>query len=329
VRNTGRRVPTSGGDQAALPPRAVATEPTAVPSTPATPKQARSSHGRVNGIATHSSARALEGEQRHGGALDKLAKDPMHGLSSHDGPATVGATPQAGRMSRGQVGRERTDDAMHRTGGSSSWQHPSLGHVPSQAEIANGLQQNSESFQNLHHSTHGRSASQVVNTISTIDSMLVAGQQNVQAGVVKESEVAGTEELAHANAIAHLEVPNMGDSRRHAEVRVFDINTDGPPKGIPVDWEEGLLEGRKRPANLARPSDAGSPALVAASPPAAVPTPAARHTVAAGLVQEGERDKSKNAARLQAAQLAAEQSVEQAKKRAARAKMVSRMSLIV
>jgi hypothetical protein len=214
---------------------------------------------------------------------------------------------------------------MHRTGGSSSWQAPSLGRVVSQPEVTtNGLQRESESFQHLHHSTHGRSTSQVVNTVSTIDSMLAAGQ-HTQPGHMKDSDVAGTEELAHA--IAHLEVPNMGDGRRHAEVRVFDINTDGPPKGIPVDWEEGLLEGRKRPPHLARPSDASSPANVTPSPSADVPSPA-RHSSAPSPAHDGERDKSKVNTRLHAAQLAAEQSVEQAKKRAARAKMVSRASLL-
>ena len=348
VRNTGKRVPAAAsGDQAALPPRAVATEPGATAS-PATPKGRSPAQLRANGAALLSSpARAADGDQRHGGALDKLAKDAAPGGAMASGGADSGGVAAGGAAARGlpragSARGERSDEALHRTGGSATWQAPSLGRIPSQADSASGLPRESESFQNLHHSTHGRSgASQAVNTASTIDSMLAAGAQPTAqlAGAPQGSmkELDGAEELAHAQAIASLGLPHVGDGapRRHAEVRVFDINTDGPPRGIPQDWEEGLLEGRKRPPHLARPATAAAAPAAAAQPAVA---PSAR-TSAAAAVAEGrsgagegadrEAGSTKASVRLQAAQHAAEQSVEQAKKRAARAKLVSRKPLAV
>lgn len=167
----------------------------------------------------------------------------------------------------------------------------------------------------MHHSTGATSAhakssnSQQVNTSSTIDSMLAAGQQQAQAPAKQPSasSSAADVEKAHAAALANLGLPYVleGGPRKYPEVRVFDINTAGPPKGIPREWEEGLLEGRKRPP--------GTPSSHTAVGPQRVQDNTSRdHSKGDQAGGEARTDDVR-----MAAQSAAEASVEQAKRRAA------------
>lgn len=169
----------------------------------------------------------------------------------------------------------------------------------------------------LHQSTGATSAhakssnSQQVNTSSTIDSMLAAGQQQQAAAPAKQTAASSSAtdvEKAHAAALANLGLPYVldGGPRRHTEVRVFDINTDGPPKGIPREWEEGLLEGRKRPP--------GTPVSNASAGPQRVQDGGSGRDHSKGVQLGGE---ARTDDVRMAAQSAAEASVEQAKRRAA------------
>jgi hypothetical protein len=344
VRNTGRRVPNTAPDS--LPPRNTVTDTatTASPSAAAAPQpmgkgRSAGAHSRLNGATSSAGVRATadgsgaergpERErgppERQRGALDKLAKG--------EGGASEGATPLPAQRIGTRSMRERSDDMLSR--GSSV--HPA--HARTTGE--GGLLRENDSLQNLHHSTHGArsAASQAVNTASTIDSMLVGAQARdaVPQKEAEEPAATGEEDMAHAQAIANLGHPGEG-ARRYEGVRVFDINTDGPPRGIPEDWEDGLLEGRRRPDKaVAAAASASASGAAAGSAGAASAAPAhARNGVAehqrehaghahlaaaAGGAGEGAKD-GVASARLQAAQHAAEQSVEQAKKRAARAKMV-------
>ena len=349
VRNTGRRVPTTaGGDQ--LPPRSNTVDTaTASPSATQTHGPAPTYKGRgsaaapskVNGAAAaaQSSMRATESAEsmragaperpeRQRGALDKLAKSEGHATSSVD------ATPP---LRGARTLRERSDDNTSRTG-SNVHQHASQSRTPVEGNVL----RDADSLQNLHHSTHGRSAaSGAANTTSTIDSMLMQGGQVRDSLPSKEApETVAEEDLAHAQAhaqaIANLGLPGE-QGRRHAEVRVFDIHTDGPPRGIPEDWEQGLLEGRRRPetSSQAPASSSRSSAPAAATAPIAS-SRMAEPSTAAPAGKDSHKEVQKEAVdghgdgagkgavnvRLQAAQHAAEQSVEQAKKRAARAKLV-------
>ena len=140
--------------------------------------------------------------------------------------------------------------------------------------------------------------------------MLAAGQQQQAAAPSKPAAASSSAvdvEKAHAAALANLGLPYVleGGPRRHTEVRVFDINTDGPPKGIPREWEEGLLEGRKRPP--------GAPAHVPAGPQRVQDGVAGRDYSKGD--QQGAEGRSDDVR--MAAQNAAEASVEQAKRRAA------------
>ena len=387
VRNTGRRVPNVTGDNASLPPRSASAAENAMTSGPApssTSTKARS--GRTNGVVAaapaanatsrvHDSTDARERTERAnherlrnstsaaqsgagGGALDKLARS-----EASDAGAVAAAA--AAAQTRGGVPRplrERSDDTMNRTGGSIV--HPTPTNGPPRVTPDGTLLRENDSMQNLHHSTHGRSAaSQAVNTASTIDSMLAAGRQDAApepsakepapagaAGAEGSSSgaAAGTggagagaggagtgqadEDFAHAQAIANLGLPT-DTVRRHQEVRVYDIKTDGPPRGIPEDWENGLLEGRQRPPTsaIAVTSAPAGTAVASASAAQNVRSfeegsgqSAASHGASSReeAVGAGADASRTSNARLQAAQHAAEQSVELAKKRAARAKMV-------
>lgn len=194
---------------------------------------------------------------------------------------------------------------------------------------ASGVKDGDAVLQHTAHSTNNSAAhkstnSQHANTSSTIDSMLAAGANPAGPSGAPQGRPGSVSmhdaEKAHAAAIEKLGMPYDAGPRRHVEVRVFDINTDGPPKGIPQEWEEGLLEGRKRPPGLQLPEagvDDGA-ALTRASAEV-TPMKADFPSPRPGIDADG----ASPDVRMQAAQSAAEASVEQAKKRAAaRAKAV-------
>lgn len=194
---------------------------------------------------------------------------------------------------------------------------------------ASGVKDGEAVLQHTAHSTNNSAAhkstnSQHANTSSTIDSMLAAGANpsGPPAGPAGRpgSTTLGDTDKAHAAAIEKLGMPYDAGPRRHVEVRVFDINTDGPPKGIPQEWEEGLLEGRKRPPGMKVPESGVDGVMPTAHASVEVtPTQADFPSPRPGTDVDG----ASPDVRMQAAQSAAEASVEQAKKRAAaRAKAV-------
>ena len=257
-----------------------------VPSTPSGPKSRSSlprATGRTssvpNGHASHHG-----GRESHGG-IDNLASPqqnvPPQRSSSTGMHAQRSASTGAALLAREDTG---ASSASHGLGGQDmdGALHQSTGATSAHAKSSN---------------------SQQVNTSSTIDSMQAAAPAKPPAASSSAVDV----EKAHAAALANLGLPYVleGGPRRHTEVRVFDINTDGPPKGIPREWEEGLLEGRKRPP--------GAPAHVSAGPQRVQDGGSGREH-SKGDQQGGEM--RTDDVRM-AAQSAAEASVEQAKRRAA------------
>lgn len=200
---------------------------------------------------------------------------------------------------------------------------------------ASGVKDSDAGLQHTAHSTNNSAAhkstnSQHANTSSTIDSMLAAGANPAGSSGPPQGRPGSVTLLdadkAHAAAIEKLGMPYDAGPRRHVEVRVFDINTDGPPKGIPQEWEEGLLEGRKRPPGLKLPEAAGDGAPLARPSAELTPMKADFPSPRPGMDADG----ASPDVRMQAAQSAAEASVEQAKKRAAaRAKAVRQPAPVV
>lgn len=287
-----------GGNRGSLSARGErSSQQTALPKKSATP-HSQPAKGRVQSAY-------YAGGAGGGGGIDAFG--PPSGQRG-GGPVLAPASGSSG----GQAILARDDTAASSMGGSAS--------VVKDSEAVLQHTANSTNNSVAHKSTN----SQHANTSSTIDSMLAAGANpsGPSGGPPARpgSTNLGDTDKAHAAAIEKLGMPYDAGPRRHVEVRVFDINTDGPPKGIPQEWEEGLLEGRKRPQG-AKVSDAGLQPVMPTAHASVEVTPTQADFPSPRPAADA--DSASPDVRMQAAQSVAEASVEQAKKRAAaRAKAV-------